>query len=129
MRQKRYPLSPQHECVMETIVDRMIQDNILAESKSPWGNPAIIIRISNFDPSKGEDINQYRICVDLRRLHSRLKTPEFIPFSSFEQAFHEIGEAKGKYFSMFDFCESFHKIPLHEAIVVTAVHSLLKRVA
>lgn len=112
MRQKRYPLSSQHECVMEKIVNRTIQDNILVESKSPWDNLAILIRKSNFDPSKGEDINQYRICVDLRRLHSRLKTPEFIPLSSFEQAFHEIGEAKGRYSSMFDLCESFHQIPL-----------------
>jgi hypothetical protein len=69
IRQKQYPLSPQQEMVMEKYVDKLLKAKIVQPSVSPWNSPAILIRKAHFDPAKADQVDQYRLCVDMRKLN------------------------------------------------------------
>jgi hypothetical protein len=68
-RQKTYPLSPQQGVVMENIVDKLLQAKIVQPSKSAYIPPALLIRKANFDKNKGDEISQYRLCLDYRAVN------------------------------------------------------------
>jgi hypothetical protein len=79
VRQKQYPLSPQQEAVMEKIVDKMLEAEIVQPSRSGFNSPAVLVRKANFDINKADSVKQWRLCVDFRRINA-LTAAQFYPF-------------------------------------------------
>jgi hypothetical protein len=122
IRQKQYPLSPQHEKVMEKYVDKLLKAKIVEPSVSPWNSPAILIRKAHFDPAKADQVDQYRLCVDMRRLNQVIRH-EFQSLISLEQTCHMVasqqsqtqGQPNEMTFTSFDLTASFYQQPLEES--------------
>jgi hypothetical protein len=122
IRQKQYPLSPQHEKVMEKYVDKLLKAKIVEPSVSPWNSPAILIRKAHFDPTKADQVDQYRLCVDMRKLNQVIKH-EFQSLISLEQTCHMVasqqsqtqGQPNEMTFTSFDLTASFYQQPLEES--------------
>jgi hypothetical protein len=89
IRQKQYPLSPQQELVMEKYLHKLLKARIVQPSLSPWNSPAILIRKAHFDPTKADQVDQYRLCVDMRRLNLGTNS-EFQSLISLEQTCHMV---------------------------------------
>ena len=83
IRQKQYLSSLQQQNVMEKYVDKLLKANILRLSTSAWNSPAIFVKKANFDVTKMDDPNQYRLCIDFRRI-SKVVRAEFQPLTSAE---------------------------------------------
>jgi hypothetical protein len=98
IRQKQYPLSPQQELVMEKYLDKLLKAKIVQPSVSPWNSPTILIRKAHFDPAKADQVDQYRLCVDMRRLNLSLKS-EFQSLISLEQTCHMVATQQGQTWS------------------------------
>jgi hypothetical protein len=67
VRQKRYPLSPQQERLLEQYTDKLLKTKIVEPSTSPWTSPALLIRKANYDASRSDDLSMYRMIVDFRK--------------------------------------------------------------
>jgi hypothetical protein len=70
-RQKRYPLPPQQERVLEEHVDKLMRAGIVL-SNIPWNAPAILVRKAHFDPTRAEEASQWRLVVDYRRVNQQI---------------------------------------------------------
>jgi hypothetical protein len=121
IQQKQYPLSPQQEMVMEKYVDKLFKAKIVQPSVSPWNSPAILIRKAHFDPAKADQVDQYRLCVDMRKLNLVTKS-EFQSLISLEQTCHMVasqqsqtqGQPNEMTFTSFDLTALFYQQPLGE---------------
>jgi hypothetical protein len=107
--------------VMEKYVDKLLKAKIVQPSVSPWNSPAILIRKAHFDPAKADQVDQYRLCVDMRKLNLVTKS-EFQLLISLEQTCHMVasqqsqiqGQPNEMTFTSFDLTASFYQQPLEE---------------
>jgi hypothetical protein len=94
VRQKRYPLSPQHEKLLEQYVDKLLKAVIVELSSSPFNLPVLLIKNSGYNPAKTDDLSNPRLILDFRKVNQQI-AHEFVPISG-QEAFHQIAEAKTK---------------------------------
>jgi len=97
IRQKRYPLPPAQERILERFADKRLAAKIVEESNLPWNAPAILVRKTNFDPNRADDLSSWRLCVDFRK-HNKVIESEFQPLTDCQTVFTQIAEVKPKYF-------------------------------
>lgn len=83
-------------------LDRMLKDDIIEPSKSPWSSPILMV------PKKDKT---YRFCVDFRKLNKATKKDAYpIPFVS-----SILDRLRGaKYLSSFDIKSAYWQIPITE---------------
>jgi hypothetical protein len=110
VRQKRYPLSPQHEKLLEQYADKLLKAGIVENSTSPFNSPVLLIKKSGYNPAKPDDLSNLRLILDFRKVNQQI-ADEFVPFSG-QEAFHQIAEAKTKWFTTIDWTSGFNQIHL-----------------
>ena len=85
-------------------VKKLIEDDIVEPSVSPYNSPLLIV------PKKSENgIKKWRLVVDFRQLNKKIVNDKF-PLTRLEDVLDRIGRAK--YFSTLDMTSSFHQINL-----------------
>jgi hypothetical protein len=114
---------------MERIVDKLLQAKIVQPSKSAFNSPALLIRKANFDKNKGDEIDQYRLCIEYR-LVNRIICPEFMKLTSLDSACQSLANAGNfRWFSSFDLTSGCYQIPIAEKCrEITAFSTRSRRV-
>ena len=97
IRQKRYPLPPLQERILEQYADKLLKAGIVEPSTSPWNAPAILVRKANFNPKKAEDLSSWRLVIDYRK-HNQSIVSEFQSLTDSQTVFTQISEAQPKFF-------------------------------
>lgn len=87
-------------------VDKLMADNIIEHSVSPYNSPLLVV------PKKSaNDEKKWRLVVDFRKLNDKIVNDKF-PLTRIEDVLDRLGRAR--YFSTLDMTSSFHQINLHE---------------
>lgn len=100
----RYPQVHKEE--VERQIDKMLQQNIIRHSHSPWCSPIWVV-------PKKEDASgkkKWRIVVDYRKLNDKT-IPDRYPIPKIEEILDKIG--RSQYFSTIDLISGFHQIEIH----------------
>jgi hypothetical protein len=98
---------------LEQYTYKLLKAKIVEPSTSPWNCPALLIRKANYDASRSDDLSMYRMIVDFRKANLQV-AGSYQPLVDSQSIFHQIGEAKGRYFTSFDMAVSFYQVPLAE---------------
>jgi len=110
---KPYPLPPKHKEEANKKITELLEQGIIRPSKSPHSSNIVVVNKKAVD-----GVNQYRVCVDLRRVNENT-IPMRFPNLQVDEALAKLQGAKFR--SSLDFCNAFHQIALHEdSIPVTA---------
>jgi hypothetical protein len=113
VRQRRYPLSPKQEDLLEQYADKLLAEKVVQPSKSPFNAPALLVKKANFDSSKMDDISQFRLVLDFRKLNVKICN-EFVPLTDISTVTRQISEVKPRFHSTFDWKSGFDQISLDE---------------
>jgi transposase InsO family protein len=109
VRSPPYQCNPVKMVEMRENVQKLLQNNVIAESNSPYASPAFLV------PKKG---SLSRLVVDYRALNRKVVFDAF-PLPTIENALMHFGRAK--VFSVLDLNAAYHQIPLtKESRQVTA---------
>ena len=85
-------------------VNKLLDENIIEPSNSPYNSPLLIV------PKKDNDENKkWRLVVDFRQLNKKIIDDKF-PISRLDDILDNLGRAK--YFSTLDLTSSFHQVEL-----------------
>lgn len=85
-------------------VNKMLENQIIEHSTSPYNSPILLV------PKKSEDISKrWRLVVDFRQLNKKI-LPDKFPLPRIDTILDQLGRAK--YFSTLDLMSGFHQIPL-----------------
>lgn len=85
-------------------VDKLIKDDIVEPSISPYNSPLLIVPKKTF-----QNTRKWRLVVDFRQLNKKIINDKF-PLTRLEDVLDKLGRAK--YFSTLDMTSSFHQIEL-----------------
>jgi transposase len=74
IKQRYYPVSPTKQRLIDAEVEKMLKENIIEPSQSPWSSPVCLVLKKDGD---------YRFCVDYRKLNSVTKPDAYpLPYIS-----------------------------------------------
>ena len=96
-----YRVSPTERRVIDSEVVRMLKENIIEPSKSPWASPVVLV--SKKDGS-------IRFCVDYRRLNNLTKKDVY-PLPRLDDSLAALNGSK--FFSTLDLTAGYNQIPMH----------------
>lgn len=85
-------------------VNKLIKEDIIEDSVSPYNLPLLIVPKKSTDGSK-----KWRLVVDYRRLNEKIVNDKF-PLTRLEDVLDKLGRAK--YFSKLVMTSSFHQVGL-----------------
>ena len=88
--------------VIEEHVNKMLDDGVISESKSPWASPVVLV--SKKDGS-------IRFCVDYRKLNA-VTMKDVYPIPRIDDSLNALGGMK--YFSTFDLAQGYWQTPMEE---------------
>lgn len=100
----RYPAIHKEE--VENQIEKMLRQNIIRHSHSPWCSPIWVV-------PKKEDASgkkKWRIVVDYRKLNDKT-IPDRFPIPKIEEILDRIG--RSQYFTTIDLVSGFHQIEIH----------------
>lgn len=99
----RLPESAKQE--IDRQVEKMLDDEVIEPSHSPWNFPLLIV------PKKidGSNKPRWRIVVDFRRLNE-VTVDDIFPLPNIVDILEKLGKAK--YFSTLDMANGYHQVPL-----------------
>lgn len=102
-RSYRYPYI--HKSAVQQQVNKMLNENIIRHSHSPWNSPIWIV------PKKRDasGIQQWRLVVDYRKLNEK-RIDDKYPFSHIDDILDRLGRCL--YFSVIDLGSGFHQIEI-----------------
>lgn len=89
-------------------VDKLLEDNVIQNSHSPWSAPVHLVP-KKLDAS-GE--RKYRMVIDYRRLNE-ITVDDKYPLPNITDLFDKLG--KSQYFSTLDLASGYHQIEVNEA--------------
>ena len=95
-----YRVSPNERRVIDSEVERMLQDNIIESSKSPWASPVVLV--SKKDGS-------IRFCIDYRRLN-QLTKKDVYPLPRLDDSLAAL--SGNKFFTTLDLTSGYNQIPM-----------------
>ena len=100
--QKRYKETPDKKKFIKEEIQRMFKANRIRESYSPWASPVTLARKKN---------NNYRFCIDYRKLNSVTKTDAY-PLPRIDELLEKYQIAK--WFTSMDLASGFHQVEMAE---------------
>jgi len=101
VKQYRYP--PAHREEIDRQVNKLLKDNVIQPSSSPYNAPLWIV------PKKSIAEKKWRMVVDFRKLNEKTIGDAY-PLPNIVEILDQLGSAK--YFSIFDLAQGFHQIPM-----------------
>lgn len=106
IRPYRHPHSQNKE--IQNQVDKLLYDNVIQESHSPWSAPVHLV------PKKPDATGEvkFRMVIDYRRLNE-LTTDDKYPLPNITDLFDRLG--KSVYFSTLDLASGYHQIEVNPA--------------
>lgn len=104
---KPYRLPYAQRKIIDEQVDEMLQENIIAPSKSPYNSPLIVVPKK---PDKNGEI-KYRICIDFRKINS-ISVGDSFPLPRIDDILDSLGKAR--YFTTLDMTSGYHQIKMSE---------------
>lgn len=103
---KNYRSPEIHRQEIITQVDKLLTDNIIQPSVSPYNSPILLV------PKKSTtDTKKWRLVVDFRQLNKRIVADKF-PLPRIDDILDQLGRAK--YFTTLDLMSGFHQVELEE---------------
>lgn len=100
IKQRYYPLSPAKLKELNIEIDRMLKENIIQPSRSPWSNPLVLVTKKD---------GSLRVCLDSRKLNSvTIKDSYPLPFIS--RILMNLRDAR--YLTSIDLSQAFFQILL-----------------
>ena len=102
---KQYRYSPAHKEETEKQVNKLLKDQIIENSNSPYNSPLWIVPKKN--DSKGN--KRWRMVIDYRTLNEKT-VGDAHPLPNIAEILDRLGGAK--YFSTFDLASGFHQIEM-----------------
>lgn len=104
VKQYRYP--PVHKDEIKNQVDKLLEQNIIQPSVSPYNSPLWIM------PKKpdAEGHKRWRLVIDFRKLNEKTVGDAY-PLPNISDILDQLGKAR--YFSCFDLASGFHQIPMN----------------
>lgn len=105
---KPYRHPPVENQEIENQVDKLLKDNVITDSHSPWSAPVHLVP-KKMDAS-GE--RKFRMVIDYRRLNE-ITVDDKYPLPNITDLFDKIG--KSQYFSTIDLASGYHQIEINEA--------------
>lgn len=104
IRNYRTPHSQKTE--LNNQVQKMLDENIIKHSHSPYNSPLLLVPKKNTGGEK-----KWRLVVDFRQLNKKI-IPDKFPLPRIDEILDQLGRAK--YFTTLDLMSGFHQIPLSE---------------
>lgn len=103
---KNYRSPEIHRQEIDTQVDKLLNDNIIQASVSPYNSPILLV------PKKSTtDTKKWRLVVDFRQLNKKIVADKF-PLPRIDDILDRLGRAK--YFSTLDLMSGFHQVELDD---------------
>lgn len=105
---KPYRQSPAQAAEIKSQVEKLLKDNVIQESFSPWSAPAHLV------PKKmdASGIVKYRMVIDYRRLND-ITIDDKYPLPNIADLFDKLG--KSTYFTTLDLASGYHQIEINDA--------------
>ena len=105
--QKQYKIPYALKTELANTVNKMIKENLIQESTSPWNMPVLMVpkKLDNSGKKK------FRMVVDLRKLNDQM-VQDVYPLPLINEILDQLGSAK--YFSVLDCYQGFYQIGLSE---------------
>lgn len=97
-----YRLAEQKRAELKTEIGKMLKDNIIEHSNSPWAAPVVMI------PKK---TGGHRICIDYRKLNTKT-IPDRYPLPRIDDLLHEARSSK--FMSTIDLCSGYWQVKMNE---------------
>lgn len=102
IKQRYYPVSPVRQKMLEAEVKKMLEDDVIEPSKSPWSSPVILV------PKKD---GTQRFCVDYRQLNAVTKKDAY-PLPYVSAILDRLRDAR--YISSIDIKSAYWQVPIAE---------------
>lgn len=102
---KPYRLPHHQKLEIQNQLDKMLKDDIIENSNSPYNSPLLIV------PKKADSQGnkRWRLVVDFRKLNDNTEADAY-PLPNITEILDQLGNTK--YFSVVDLATGFHQIPL-----------------
>ena len=101
IKQRYYPLSPSMQEIMDKELDKMLKEDIVEPSSSPWSSPVVLVKKPD---------STYRFCVDYRKLNKVTKKDAY-PLPYMTQILDRLRNAH--YLSSIDIKSAYWQIMIH----------------
>lgn len=102
IKQRYYPRNPAMQKVLNDEVDRMLTDDVIEPSCSPWSSPVVLIK----KPS-----GKYRFCVDYRKVNQH-SLKDAYPLPQINAILEKLRDAH--YISTLDLRDGYWQVPLQK---------------
>ena len=99
-----YKTSPEMKKVLESEVQKLLDNDIIEYSSSDYASPVFLVRKPN---------NTFRLVVDFRKLNQKIKDVVF-PLPLLNDVVDQIGTNKSAYFSVADLKSGYFQVPLEK---------------
>lgn len=104
---KNYRIPESQKNEVKEQITKMLRDDIIEPSDSPYNSPIFLVPKKSRDGSK-----KFRLVVDFRDLNTKVEQDRF-PLPRIEEVLDSLGSAK--YFSTLDLYSGFHQVPLENS--------------
>ncbi|CAF4944161.1 unnamed protein product [Pieris macdunnoughi] len=104
---KTYRFPEIHKVEVRNQIDKMLKQNIIEPSNSPWSSPIWVV------PKKldASNVQKWRVVIDYRKLND-ISIGDTYPIPQIAEIFDQLGCSK--YFSTLDLASGFHQLQLRE---------------
>ena len=102
VRKRAYRTPNCHKTVLKQIIDKQLEEGIIAPSRSEWSAPIILV------PKK--DTNKFRLVVDHRMLNKSLRKDNY-PLPRINELLDDLEGAK--VYTTLDMKDSYHQVAIH----------------
>jgi hypothetical protein len=86
---RNYKIPEHHQIEVETQIQKMLKDEIIQPSQSPWNFPILVVP-KNMDASRKR---KWRICVDFRKLNE-ITVGDSFPLPNIQDILDKLGRAR-----------------------------------
>jgi len=103
IKQRYRPRNPAMQAVIDTEVEKMLQEGVIEPSSSPWSSPVVVVRKRD---------GAHRFCIDFRRVNE-VTTPDAYPLPQITATLDKLRGAK--YLTTLDLKSGYWQVPLAPA--------------